>query len=185
VWLDRFQKMSEPQRQRWVALWDPSSYLPACSVPIFFVNGTNDFAYPLDSYMKSFSTVPGDKQIRVTVNMPHGHPPGWAPAEIGLFIDDHCRDGIPLASVSTPESSADRITATVKSDLPIVAATLHHTSDEGPINQRKWVDEPLTVDASRIGGKAPPESATAWFVTASDNRDAIVSSPVVIRASAK
>ena len=117
--------------------------------------------------------------------MPHSHGAGWAPAEIGLFIDAHCRDGVPLASVSAPESSADRITATVKSELPIVAATLHHTSDEGPINQRKWVDEPLSVDASRIGGKAPPESATAWFVTASDNRDAIVSSPVVIRDSAK
>jgi dienelactone hydrolase len=185
VWLDRFQKMSEPQRQRWVTLWDPSNYLPASTVPTFFVNGTNDFAYPLDSYMKSYSAVPGKKQIRVTVNMPHGHPPGWAPAEIGLFIDEHCRGGVPLASVSTPESSGDQITATVKSDLPIVAATLHHTSDEGPINQRKWVDEPLTLDASRISGKAPPASATALFVTASDSRDAIVSSPVVIRDSAK
>ena len=50
--------------------------LPACRVPIFFVNGTNDFAYPLDSYMKSYALVPGPRNIRITVNMPHGHSQG-------------------------------------------------------------------------------------------------------------
>src|SRR5439155_22684356 len=48
VWLDRFAKMTPEQRKRWTTLWDPSVYLPAVTMPILFVNGTNDFAYPLD-----------------------------------------------------------------------------------------------------------------------------------------
>jgi hypothetical protein len=54
-------------------------------VPIFFVNGTNDFAYPLDSHMKSHADVQqAAKNVRIEVNMPHGHEAGWAPAEIGV-----------------------------------------------------------------------------------------------------
>ncbi|MDX1947417.1 MAG: alpha/beta fold hydrolase, partial [Pirellulaceae bacterium] len=93
AWLGQFAKMTPEQRERWLKLWDPSRYLPAVTMPILFVNGTNDFAYPLDSYQKSIDAVPGTKRVRVTVNMPHGHQAGWAPAEIGLFIDQHLRGG--------------------------------------------------------------------------------------------
>ncbi len=53
-WLDQFEKLGpEMTAAKWVSLYDPSRYLPACRVPIFFVGGTNDFAYPPGySYMK-------------------------------------------------------------------------------------------------------------------------------------
>ncbi|MCA9210006.1 MAG: dienelactone hydrolase family protein, partial [Planctomycetales bacterium] len=102
AWLSRFDRMTPEQRDRWVTLWDPSRNLPAVSMPILFVNGTNDFAYPLDSYMKCYRLVPGDKQMRVTVNMPHSHPAGWNPSEIGLFVDQHLRGGDPLPKLAEP-----------------------------------------------------------------------------------
>ncbi len=40
--------------KRWVENFDPSRYLPGRKMPVLFVNGTNDFAYPLDSYQKSY-----------------------------------------------------------------------------------------------------------------------------------
>ncbi len=78
------------RRAAWIKAYDPSSLLTRCRVPILFVNGTNDIHYPLDSYQKSFDLVPGRKQLRIEVNMKHGHPAGWAPAEIGRFIDSFC-----------------------------------------------------------------------------------------------
>ena len=76
-------------------------------MPILFIKGTNDFAYPLDSYMKSFDAVPTkegtNKQLCVTVNMPHGHPQGWAPQEIGLFVEQTVKHGRPLPQVGTPQ----------------------------------------------------------------------------------
>ena len=84
------------KRDAWIAAYDPSLLLPRCRVPMLFVNGTNDIHYPLDSYQKSISSVPGTRQVRIEVNMRHGHPAGWAPAEIGLFIDSHCKQGLAL-----------------------------------------------------------------------------------------
>ena len=42
-------------------------------MPVFFINGTNDFAYPLDSYAKTYGLVKSERDFRITVNMPHGH----------------------------------------------------------------------------------------------------------------
>ncbi len=180
AWLKRFAAMSPAQRDRWVSLWDPSQYLPAVTAPILFVNGTNDFAYPLDSYMKSYDAVGGPKQIRITVNMPHGHPAGWAPVEIGLFIDQHLRGGKPLPTIGEPRLADGKIRATFNSPGKLKQARLHWTADDGPINKCKWQDQPVTIGAGAIEFAAPPSNTRAWFITVTDDRGAVVSGPVTI-----
>lgn len=180
VWLDRFSRMNPVQRERWVKLWDPSQYLPAVSMPILFVNGTNDFAYPLDSYMKSFDAVPGEKQIRVTVNMPHGHPQGWAPSEIGRFIDHHLQGEPGLPVVGEPSVEGAVVRLDWEGPLALSEATLHFTTDSGPINKRGWQNNAATIDGAVIVAETPPAEATAWFLTVRDERGAILSSRIVI-----
>lgn len=178
AWIDRLGKMSTEQRKRWVTLWDPSQYLPAVSMPILFVNGTNDFAYPLDSYMKSIAAVPGSKELCITVKMPHGHPPGWAPQEIGLFIDHHLRGQPPLATVASPSITAGKATATYAAEVPLAKAEIHFTTDTKPINQRDWQSIPATIIDGAISVDAPPAETTAWFFTVADMRGAVASSIV-------
>jgi len=178
AWIDRLGRMSPEQRERWVTLWDPSRYLPAVSMPILFVNGTNDFAYPLDSYTKSIAAVPRKKQICITVKMPHSHPAGWAPREIGLFIDHHLRGDQPLAIVNSPSIAAGKARARYRSDVTITKAELHFTIDTKPINQREWHSLPATFDAGVVSADAPPAETTAWFFTVTDARGAIVSTGV-------
>ncbi len=50
AWLGHFKKMTPPSRERWLSLFDLLKYLGGVQCLILFVNGTNDFAYPLDSY---------------------------------------------------------------------------------------------------------------------------------------
>ena len=57
VWLPQFEKMTPEQRDKWVRLWDPSMYIGSAAMPVLFINGTNDFAYPLDSYAKTYGLV--------------------------------------------------------------------------------------------------------------------------------
>ncbi|HRX83065.1 MAG TPA: alpha/beta fold hydrolase, partial [Pirellulaceae bacterium] len=178
AWLDRFGRMTAEQRERWVTLWDPSRYLPAVSMPILFVNGTNDFAYPLDSYMKSIAAVPGEKQFCITVKMPHGHPAGWAPPEIGLFIDSHLQGGQPLATVDSLRITDGKAQTTYQSEVPITKAELHFTTDTKPINQREWQSTPATISSEVINADAPPADTTAWFFTLTDSRGAVSSSTV-------
>ena len=52
-------RLNDGQRDEWIRLHDPSSFLVACRVPMFFVNGTNDKHYPLKSYARSYKLVKG------------------------------------------------------------------------------------------------------------------------------
>jgi dienelactone hydrolase len=192
AWLNRFEKMNPDQRERWVKLWDPSQYLPKVSMPILFVNGTNDFAYPLDSYMKSFDLVPANKQLCVTVNLPHSHPDGWAPAEIGLFIDHHLHDGPRLLRVGELQITQDVVMVDVDSSTkenPVMAAQLHFTNGKEAINQRSWQTRDAKLeskgDSIRVIADAPPTDATAWFITVKDQRNATISTRTVFSDAKK
>lgn len=182
AWLSRFGQMSPSQRQRWIDLWDPSRYLPQVSMPILFVNGTNDFAYPLDSYMKSYAAVPaGDqvtKQLCITVNMPHGHPAGWARHEIGWFIDHWLLDAPPLCEVGEPEVHADQVTLQVTGQQPAVSAELHYTTDVHELNKRSWHTTAAEVAGAQISAAVPPSQTTAWFLTVTDHRGGVVSTQI-------
>jgi cephalosporin-C deacetylase-like acetyl esterase len=181
TWLDRLKKMSPAQNERWVSLWDPSRYLGAAKMPMLFINGTNDFAYPLDSYMKSFALPKGPKQLRITVNMPHGHQQGWAPKEIALFADHLLKNGPPLPQLSNPQRKDAEVHVHCTTPVPLRSAAIHTTSDEGPINKRKWLTTSASVSGETIVAKAPDAATTAWFVTVTDTRDATVSTEVNIR----
>ena len=179
TWLGEFAQMKPEQKDKWVRLWDPSMYIGSASMPVFFVNGTNDFAYPLDSYAKTYGQVKGGRNLRITVNMPHGHPQGWAPEEIGLFVDEYLKKGIRLPRVLSPKTAGDRIRAKVKSKTKLVSGALHYTIEKGPINKRQWEKVSGRFKGSSFISALPPEDTTIWFLTAADARGAIVSSELV------
>src|SRR5690606_16319239 len=69
----QFNNMTPEHRAQWTKLWDPSQYIGAATMPIAFLNGTNDFAYPLDSYAKTCQLVQTTKHFSIQLRMPHGH----------------------------------------------------------------------------------------------------------------
>ena len=164
----------------WVKAYDPSSLLPRCHVPIMFVNGTNDVHYVLDSYMKSYNVVPGEKHMRIQINMPHGHPPGWAPPEIGLFIDSKCRAGKALPIPGKPEIKGDQVIVTCEALAALKKAELNYTTDMGLRSKRKWITIPATINGNAITAPKPAAEANTWFITITDERDAMVSTEVVL-----
>lgn len=176
-----FEKMTPAHRERWVTLYDPSRYLGQCRVPILFVNGTNDFAYPLDSYMKSYQLVPGEKNIRVTVNMPHGHEASWEPLEIGAFIDQHLLGTSPLPKITNVrlDENGDVI-ADILPPGGHYRTSLAFTKETGAINKRKWTSIEATSNSSTIRIPRPPQETTAWFLNVTDAHGWTTSSEVRI-----
>lgn len=171
------------RRDEWVRQYDPSSWLDRCRVPILFVNGTNDLHYCLDSYMKSYTIVPGEKNLCVTVNMPHSHPDGWARQEIGLFIDSKCKAQSPLPVLGHPEIREDRISLPFESQTVLKSAEIHYTTETGIRSERRWKSTPATIgdstiDEGTITAALPPDDANTWFITATDERGAVASSVV-------
>jgi dienelactone hydrolase len=168
----------DDRRDLWIKSYDPSSLLVHCRVPILFVNGTNDIHYPLDSYQKSFDVVPGFKQLRIEVQMRHGHPPGWSPQEIGLFIDSYCRNGKPLPVPTKITIEDNQIRLAYTSVIPLKSAQLHYTSDDGLRSKRQWKSLPAEMNAESIVAQKPPAEANTWFVSLTDQRDAMVTSTI-------
>jgi dienelactone hydrolase len=175
VWLPQFEKLAE-HRQLWIKSFDPSQYLPGAAMPMLWVNGTNDFAYPLDSYQNSYRAAQGKRTLCVTVRMPHGHPAGWAPKEIGLFADSILKEGLPLASWKSAEREGREVNGKVESTVPLVKAELHYTTDGGQWQQRVWHSATAQLHDGQIKAQLPAEQGITYFLTVTDERGAVVSS---------
>lgn len=176
VWLPQFEQMTPEQRTKWVQLWDPSRYIGSANMPVFFVNGTNDFAYWLESYAKTYDAVRRNRNLRITVNMPHGHEVGWAPQEIGLFIDQHLIGGTPLPLLGKPVLTATEVLAGIDAETRIKSASLYYSMDKGENKDRAWETVPAAVQGKTIHAPRPPANTTICFLTVTDERDAVVSS---------
>jgi dienelactone hydrolase len=174
AWLPIFEKMPQERRKRWVEHFEPSRYMGRAKMPVLFVNGTNDFAYPLDSYRKTYRLVK-DRQLCVKVNLPHGHPAGWAPVEIGLFVDQHLRGGTPLAQVVAVKRDGPKVEVRFRSAEPLTGAALHFTADTGPWSKRKWQTQPARIDGDRVVADLPAARPLVYFLTVTDRRQATVS----------
>lgn len=172
-----FARMSPDNRERWVRRFDPSRYLPGVKCPILFVNGTNDFAYPLDSYRKSYRLVAAPRTLSITVNMPHSHQDGWAPREIDAFVDSVLRGAAPLPQLASPSVDGAEVTIGYEARAPIAKASLHYTTDKGPWQKRSWSTEAAGVVADQhlITARLPSARPLTWFLTATDERGLTVS----------
>lgn len=175
TWLETFNKMPEEKRKLWVENFDPSRHLGGAKMPVLFVNGTNDFAYPLDSYQKSYRLVK-DRALCVRVRMPHGHPQGWAPVEIGLFVDQHVNKGKPLPVVESMKRTGKTVEVKFRSSTPVTGAALHYSTDAGAWKDRTWQTVSAAIDGNTIRAELPDGRPLVYFVTLTDDRQALASS---------
>jgi dienelactone hydrolase len=177
----QFDKMPPEQRDCWVSLFDPSQHLDRANCPMLFVNGTNDFAYPPDSWNKSTLLPKGPVQRSFTINLPHAHI--FTFKEVDAFIDSVLlKDAKPLATVSPLQIGDDKktLTATFRSAVPIVKAELIGTADSGAWQKREWASFPATVDGDKVSTVLPIENPTACSLLLTDERGLRVSTPIVI-----
>ncbi len=179
VWLPHFAKLSEDERKIWIENFEPSKYLSRCRIPVLWMNGTNDFAYPLDSYQKSYRSVRGPRTLCITVKMPHGHDAGWARQEIYLFADTAFGVGNTkrLAVLERPKIDDNIVTLHYRSEVPIQKVQIHWTTDlDKPWQQREWqTADGRVVGLTELRATAPPSRPSVYFLTATDARGAIVS----------
>lgn len=181
VWLGDFAKMTPEHKAKWIKLWEPSQYVGSAAMPMLFVNGGKDFAYPPDSHAKTFELVRSRKYLHFVPDLPHGHIFD-RPRAIEHFVEHQLNGGTPLAQISSPAIVDGKVVAEVFSSSLVVEAKLHYTEDQlsGDARMRKWVSVSAHVEENGISAKVPPESVTAWFLTVKDEREIVVSCPLVV-----
>ncbi|MBL8294777.1 MAG: acetylxylan esterase [Bryobacterales bacterium] len=175
AWLKQFAQMGPDRAAKWLKLWDPSEYLPRSKVPMLWVTGTNDFAYPFPSLQKSYRLPKGRRTLAIRVRMPHGHLPGATPEEIHAFANAILRRGEPLPRITAARTVAATLSVRYQSKRPITKAELNYTPDTGKWQDRKWTSQPATLNNNTATATVPPE-ARAWYLNLFDDRGLVVSS---------
>ena len=181
VWKSgEFGKMTMLQSDKWHRLWDPSSYIGYAKMPLMFLNGTNDFAYPMDSYAKTCALVRSKKNYSIQLNMKHGHIFDFP--EFFIFVDQYILNGTPMPEVARPVVKKNKVSALVKSETKLIEAKLYYTSDPHEQNRtRMWKTVDLALNGNLIHGDAPPNNVKVWYVAVRDERKAIASSELILQ----
>lgn len=170
------------RRDEWIAAYDPGSHLGKCTVPTFWVNGTHDNHYVLDSYAKSYAKVQGPRTLRIEPRMKHSHGAGWQPKEIQIFVDSILNAGVPLAKIGSMKiSDMGVVTVPYQSSTRIVTAELHFTTESGIRSKRKWENVDCEISDMLVKASGLPPEANTWVVTLIDERGAMVSTEVGFR----
>jgi dienelactone hydrolase len=181
VWNDAvFPAKERTAVNRWLSLWDPSRFLPHAQEPFCWVSGTNDLAYPLDSLEKSYHLTPSPGSRCIRIEMRHSHPDGWAPVEIGVFIDSVLGGGAPLPRIRDHRIESGEMRVGFESARPILRAELIATRAKGHWMDRKYRALPAELDARRgLASAALPTGTTVCFMNLYDDRGCVSSSPLV------
>lgn len=181
TWLGTFEKMGKEKSEKWLQLWDPSQYLKQARMPFLWVNGTNDFAYPLDSYLKSYRLPSTERTLAIRVRMAHAHGgPGEKPEEIHAFANALFKGGAPLARITGQKVDKNSVAVEFTSKAPVVKAELNFTRDGGKWQARKWESVAAMLESGRATC-AVPEDAKVFYVNLFDDRNLVVSSEHVER----
>ena len=178
VWLDDFKKMGQAQSARWLRTWDPSAYLSGAPMPLLWVTGTNDFAYPMDSLQKSYRLPASPRTLCVRVEMPHGHGgAGENPEEIHAMANAILSHGEPLARITSGGQTDSEAWVTFDSPVPILKAELNYTADTVKWQDRQWLTIPANLDAeNRRASAVLPGNATVYYFNLLDDRNLVTSS---------
>ena len=168
-------------KQKWIQYFDPSSYLAQATMPVLFINGTNDPYYTLNIWMDSYKLVK-NKTLCLKVRMPHGHIEGWQSKEIYVFADSYVKGGKPLLKISHFKLKKNSALVTVKAQSLIKAAYLNYTISSNPNwTERKWETVPAKIKGKKVIVPFISENVKVLYISVQDENDLLVSSEVKVR----
>ncbi len=167
--------------EQWFSMWDPSHYLKAAKMPFLWVNGTNDFAFPMDS-MKLSYLLTRKRFLAIRVRMPHAHGgPGENPEEIRLMADYVCKDGEAPAAFKSQGMKKRIAWAKFNSPLPVKTAELNFTRALGHWTDRIWYSVPAVIKDGLVSAELP-KGTTVYFFNIFDDLGRVASSEHVCLA---
>ena len=171
VWKDKNGENGSTAAEfaKWCGLFDPRHYLGEAKCDFLWIDGSNDFAYPLDSLQKSVMTLKTAWYRATRLNMTHGHGPyAEHPKELVDFASFRlkkterktypfvraCAEALGVVTVDW-QADEDRI----------VKAELNWTADRGKWQARKWTAQKMELFEGYASAETPlPAEATCWYV---------------------
>jgi len=174
-----------PKLKRWAEIFDPCNYLAAAKCPFLWIDGSNDFAFPLPALQKSVD-LPKKPHYRATrVRMPHAHEAcAEHPKELvdfaAFMLKPGARKGYPRVTASHLDAGTVNAVCDVGEDK-VAKAELNYTADLGFWEKREWKSVAMTFSANGTKAAANlPKDAVAWYVNFFTADGKCVSGEVVV-----
>jgi hypothetical protein len=82
--------------------------------------------------------------------------------------------------VGKPRLQGAEVRANISAATALRSASLHYTTDLGLRSKRKWVSVPARLEGGQIVAPKPPAEANTWYLSVTDERQAMVSSEVML-----
>ncbi|MEK6796894.1 MAG: acetylxylan esterase [Spirochaetota bacterium] len=183
TWTDPLKGMGE-RGEKWVSLWDASTYLSNARMPMLWLNGTVDHFFHMPSWQRSYRAAPGTSNFVLRVGMPHGHDSGWAPAELYRFADAVMKNGMPLPKVTAQNDDGKNASIRFSSVKPVVEAEFNYTADAGEWEKRRWKTSYAALDGKNGASIPLPPEARVHYFNIVDAEGCMVSSEHVEREPA-
>lgn len=167
-------ELSPQDRATWLQQYDPSHYISKAPMPLLFLNGTNDGAFYLDSYIKTYQLA-HKKQLCIKIGLQHGHygkGVGYEIREPYFFIDQYLKGNAGLTTFVHEKQLRDgSIKASLKYKVPIEKAWLHYTKDTASnLFERSWLKKEIVIHKNKIKSGVPPTGAVMWYLHVADKR---------------
>jgi len=169
-WSDKSLAAMNPEGRRlWLRTFDPSEYVGGVRYPILFLDGSNDFAYPLDSFKKTSLLVAEQfRQTSIILNMPHGHI--WTFGEVDAFVDSALRGAPPLPKLNAMKVQNGLATASISLPASVKKAELIYTFDGGVWHKRQWQTIPADLDDAVISARLPEQRPLTFYLGVTNAR---------------
>ncbi|SEI89285.1 Dienelactone hydrolase family protein [Cyclobacterium xiamenense] len=158
AWDRQFDSLGIEGTQRWVALWDPSSYVAHARVPMLFINGTNDFAYFVENWQKT-AILAGNAQYAMIPELKHSHFHGAEPGEIYRFISTILEDKNDFNSLIKLSQKGSEVGYSIAPAPKEVY--LAYTADAKRSPERDWQLIPLDKAKGQV---IIPQDAKLWYI---------------------
>jgi dienelactone hydrolase len=172
-------KLKGGGREKWMALYDPSNYIAKAKIPFLWVGGADDKFYQVTSVAKTYGLIKKQSAYRFLATMKHGHSEGWAPPEIGKFVDQYLLSGPPLPVINEIKINGTQITAGINPSAGVVSATFTSTSNDLNAVNKQWKITGAMVKGNRISVASPTVGTTLCFFNIKDADGNVISSEYI------
>ncbi|MEX0883813.1 MAG: prolyl oligopeptidase family serine peptidase [Cyclobacteriaceae bacterium] len=158
AWDRQFDSLGSAGTQRWVALWDPSSYVANAKVPMLFINGTNDFAYFVENWQKT-ANLAGNAQYSMIPELKRSHLHGAELGEIYRFISTKLENKFEfISSIKLKEKGSQARYSIAHASNEVYLA---YTTDTKRSPEREWKLVPLDKAKGKV---SIPSNAKLWYI---------------------
>ncbi|MFD2328004.1 alpha/beta hydrolase family protein [Cohnella sp. GCM10020058] len=180
-WQEILWGMDAEHRQRWNTAFDVNQYIGQSDLPMLWATGTNDRAFYLNSWEKTYGQAKGARTLRLLPNWEHDYNTPWSTQEFFIYADSFTKDEIPLLRVTSSGQSGTVAWAYYEEKRTVQNVNLLYTTDSGSYDSRNWqLKLAARDDREKKLLCTIPVNATAYCFLIEDSNGLKISSDLVI-----